>query len=109
MELLCSTPKYRHVCLNTEMFWFTWHLGKIKVHHVYAVTLSLSACSVYTWGYVPLNLGCTGLPELQVSYQLWKPKTFLKIKLDNSLALKQSMSLCKVVVVVVVFLFFFSP
>ena len=50
MELLCSTPKYRHVCLNTEMFWITWHLGKIKVHHVYAVTLSLSLLVPSTLG-----------------------------------------------------------
>ena len=88
------------------MFWITWRLGKIKVHHVYAVTLSLSACSVYTWDYVPLFLRCTRLPELQVSFQLWKPNTFFKIKLDSSLALKQSMSLCKVGFF---FCCFFSP
>ena len=56
------------------MFWITWRLGKIEAYHVYVVTLS--ARSIYPWGYVPPNLRCTGLPDLQVSFQLWKPKTF---------------------------------
>lgn len=57
MEILHSTLKYIHVCLNIEkMFWITWRLGKIKASHVYVVTLS--AHSFYPWGFVLPNLRC---------------------------------------------------